>query len=198
MKEPEFCKMYEDSILPPCARYLNNAVPIIKDGRLIYRNLNRLFYFISIKSNQDKNGIESFEANIQISLYHYIIALFLINILSDKSKYDKDCKIHSNKDLNNIIHKTIQNPPEINPLYNYSLILAYSNQDAILDPFIYTIKINSTIFIILLVLSRLDKNPGLFFINNNFVTEDIINMIISKLHINCIINDFYSKSSNKK
>lgn len=189
MKINDLCNLYKDGIVPPCAQYLNNNL-IIKDGILIFRNLNRLFFFISIQN--DSSSI-SFEANYQISMKHYIIGLFLYELFKDFSKYDKDCKIDSDPKTNKFIHKLIQNPPKkLNEKYKYFLTLVYSNQDAIVNPFTYNIEIKAIIFYILIVLSRFENNPGLFFANNNFVSDDPINFILSSMHLKCPMNELYN------
>jgi hypothetical protein len=44
----------------------------------------------------------------------------------------------------------------------------------------------------LFVINRAEDNPGLFFINNSYVTEDTINFILSELNIQCPFNPLYN------
>lgn len=155
----------------------------------MFRNLNRLFYFIStspktkfIRNNKVLTTPQLY-TNIQISLVTYIIGLFLDQIEKKKTSYDKNHLIHSNKEINDYIHQAIKNPPEVIINYQTQLTLAYSNGNAILTPIQYAIDISSTNYLILLTINRLENNPGLLFINNSFATEDIINMILSEIDI---------------
>lgn len=190
MKRRKICNLYKDSEIPPCAQYLGNDFLLLKDGKLIYRNLNRFFFFISLNSNHSN---KSFDINIQINIKQFIIGLFLHEILQDPSKYQKDCEIDADPKTNSLIHKLIQNPPkQINEEYNYSLILVYSNQDSILNPFTYTLSIKPLVFYILLILNRIENHPGFFFVNNNYVTEDAFNFALASLFIECPMNELYN------
>lgn len=182
MRRKKICKLYQDGKIPLCAQYLNNDSPIIKDGKLIFRNLNRLFLFLTIQSKP--SSPDTLVINIQISLKHYLIGLFLHNLLQDPSKYQKDLKIDSNPKINSIIHKIIQKPPKkLNTQFDYFLTLSYSNQNAILNPLTYSFPIKPLLFYLLLILNRIENHPGLFFINNDFVIEDTINFALAALHL---------------
>lgn len=185
------CHMYDNAKLSACSKFLGNTNPLIKDNRIIYQNLNRLFFFISIENNQ--NSDDTFSANLQISLNHYIVGLFIHNLLIDKSNYDQNLKITDDEKSNKVVHNLIQNPPSnLKQDLNYYLILVYANQNAILNPFNYSIKIKPLTFYILLILNRIEKNPGLFFVNNDHVTEDTINFILASLHIEIPKNLLYN------
>lgn len=187
----DICKIYKDAKLPPCAELLLNSNPIIKDNKLIYKNLNRLFFFISV--NNSVKLPDTFDVNLQISLYHYIVGLFLHSFLNDKNKYEENTKIVKDEKTNELIHKIIKDPPkDLSDNYQYSLIFIYANNNAILNPFTYTITIKPLIFYILLVLNRIENHPGLFFVNNDYVLEDTINFILATLHIELPPNILYN------
>jgi len=175
--------MYKNYKLSDCSNFLGNSNPLIKNGKIIFRNLNRLFFFISLNNN-NKNNEDLFEINIQISLSHFLIGLIIQSILLEKTKYEKDAKIASDEKTNKIIHKLLQKPPKkLRQDYNYYLILTFSNNNAIFNPFSYSIKIKPLTFVILLILNRFENNPSLFFFNNDYVTEDTINYLLASIHI---------------
>lgn len=61
--------------LPPCAQFLDNSSPLIKDNTLIYRNLNGIYSFISINPVSTSNISTS--VNLQISISNFIIGLYI-------------------------------------------------------------------------------------------------------------------------
>lgn len=198
MNKPD-CTIYEGGKVPPCSAFLSNTNPIIKDGKIIFRNLNRLFYFISASSVNASNEFNAsmFSANIQISLSTFIIGLFINQIETGIISYDEGCIIHSNKEINDFIHKTLQNPPILEEDdFIPSLTLAYSNGNAILDPFTFALNISKLNFFILLIISRLEMNLGLFFVNNSFATEDCINFFLASLNIQCPFEDEHNKKAD--
>lgn len=195
MNKKDCCKKYKGGKIPPCAQYLNNNWLLIKDGKLIYRNLNRLFFFVRVQSKP--SSLDSLEANIQISLQHYIIGIFLHELLQDFNKYNKECTIASDPKTNSYIHKLLQNPPDkLNDQYNFSLTLSYSNQDAILNPFTYSFPIKPLLFYILLIINRIENHPGLFFANNNLVTEDTINFVLASMNLELPMSELYNDKNS--
>lgn len=177
------CKIYNGYKLDDCAQFLGNSNPLTNKKNLIYKNLNRLFFFISLDNN-DQNNSDLFQVSIQISLSHYIIGLIIHNLLLDKTKYEKDYKIASDEKQNKLIHTLIEKlPKNLNDELNYHLVLIYSNNNAILDPFSYSVKIMPLTFVILLILNRFENDPSLFFLNNDYVSFDAINLILASLHI---------------
>lgn len=177
------CNKYEGAKLPPCAGLLKNPNPIIKDGKIIFRNLNKLFYFIGIQPKDDHSKSRCF-ANIQISLPTYITGILIDQFESNKIKYKEEVSIHSNKDINEFIHKSIKNPTKFNFDYKAILTLLYSNIDAVLTPFQHNLEISLNNFLILLTINRMENNPLLLFVNNSDATEDILNFILSEIDIN--------------
>lgn len=190
MDKPD-CRLYEGGEIPPCSAFLNNENPIIKDGKLIYRNENRAFYFISAAagdgSNQGNSGSITNEpaviSNIQISLSTFIIGLFINQIQQELVGYDGSCTIHSDQTLNSFIHEVLQSPKEIEFGFVPTLTFTISNNNAILPLYTYTINITPKNYLILFLLNRLEGNPGLYFGNNSFATEDDINFALAALNI---------------
>ena len=173
------CNLFEEGKIPPCSNLLGSDNPIIKDGKVIFRNFNRFFYFISLNSHSKNPEIN---LNIQISLYNYLIGLFLILIEQDQSEFQKKPKIHDDEQINNFIYECLEKPPLIKNNFDATLILTYSNQNAILNPFTYNLKISPLSFLILFVINRFENHPGLFFVNNSYVTEDLINYVLAEMH----------------
>ena len=190
IKKPN-CNIYKGGVLPPCSELLGNRNPIIKDGKLIYKNENRLYYFIGTVPVTPRDGIPLTEVeespliyiNIQISLPTYIIGLFINQIETKKNHYEKNCAIHADAAINDFIHKSLESNENFGFKFTPTLTLVYSNGEAILDPFIYTLHITPKNFLILLAINRLEGNPGLLFLNNSFATEDIINFSLAEIYV---------------
>ncbi|MEL7564650.1 MAG: hypothetical protein AAGU27_07180 [Dehalobacterium sp.] len=195
------CNIYEGGKIPPCSAFLNNSNPIIKDGKLIYRNNNRLFYFISTAPETPLNNSSTapvttnsitnapfISTNIQISLYTFVIGLYINQVQLNMIEYDKNNPIHSEKDVNDFIHNQIQDLPKLNVNFVPTLSLVISNGNAILPPFTYTINITPLNYFILFILDRIEGNPGLLFFNNSFATEDPINFILASMNIQLPLN----------
>ncbi len=189
MVKPD-CNQYEGGKVPPCSAFLDNANPIIKDGKLIFKNENRLFYFISASPKNTSQagspgslpGIATY-TNLQIGLATFIVGLFIDQIQREVIEYDKSCEIHSDKTANLFVHKAIQNPPELDFDFIPTLSLVISNGNAILPLYTYTVNISSLNFFILFVLNRLEGNPAFFFGNNSFAEEDILNFTLADMKL---------------
>ena len=92
------CDPLENFQLPPCAKFLGSPNPLVRDGEIIYRNLNRLYFFLSYNysrfNNQSYNPINpatfnvNTNANLQIDLYHFIIGKATIKIRMKYLKLD--------------------------------------------------------------------------------------------------------------
>ncbi|PAB58168.1 hypothetical protein, partial [Anaeromicrobium sediminis] len=84
MEKPN-CNPYEGGKIPPCSAFLSNDNPIIKDGKVIYRNENRLFYFIRTAPKNSSNAFSTGSTpkthrlftNLQISLETFLIGVFI-------------------------------------------------------------------------------------------------------------------------
>lgn len=190
---------YEGGVVPPCSAYLGNHNPIIKDGKVIYKNENRLFFFISTLPGRDRNGPSPVEpetttpvteepftsSNLQVSLSTFIIGYYINQIQLDKIQYDQSCPIHSDKATDAFIHQTLQDPPQINTDYTTALSLIISNPNSVLPLYTYEVNITPLNYYILFIINRLENDPGLFFGNNSYATEDPINLLLAALNIQC-------------
>ena len=176
------CNKYADGKLPPCASLLGNSNPLIKDNKIIFRNLNRLFYFICIQPRDSTKTARIF-INIQISLSTFIIGLFINQIECKNVEYNDKENIHSDDKINAFIHSSIKNPHQLDFEHRAFLSLVYSNGNAILTPLQYNIDISLNNFLILLAINRIENDPSLLFVNNSEASEDIINFILSEIDI---------------
>ncbi len=182
------CNPFAGGEVPPCSEFLGNANPIIKDGELIFRNYNRVFYFISTNSQINNSttgcfalGSSNVQTNLQISLETFLVGLYINEVEIGNIKHSKDNTIHSNKEANDFINTTLENNPEITVDYAPQLIIVISNSNAILSLYTNIINISPLNYYILFILNRLENNPGLFFGNNSYATEDPINFSLSDL-----------------
>ncbi|WDV46519.1 hypothetical protein PV797_02205 [Clostridiaceae bacterium M8S5] len=188
MKKKPDCGMYDGGKIPPCSAFLSNANPIIKDGKFIFKNENRLFYFISTSPMDGRSSV-SITTNLQINLPTYIIGLFLYQVQEGIINYNKKAVLHTNKNINTFIHETLRNPPKIEEDFAPTLSLVYSNGNAIAPPLNYALNLTRINYYILFIIDRLTVDPGLFFINNSFATEDCLNFFLASLHIQFPVDD---------
>lgn len=180
-----FCRCYDCNAfkgeLPPCAQFLNNSNPLIKDNTLIYRNLNGIYTFLSINPVSNSNIATS--ANLQISFSNFIIGLYISEIQDKIIEYDSNAIIHNNKKANNFIHKALSNDISIDEDINASLVFLITNTDAILPLYTATINITPLNLYIIIVLHALENNPALFFGNNDYTFENQINLYLASLSL---------------
>lgn len=188
------CNPYEGGEVPPCSAFLNNTNPIIKDCNIIFKNENRVFYFISTNPNESNNSQSSGSSsaitekpsiytNLQVSLSTFIIGLYINQIQKGEIKYSEKSIIHSDKSFNNIIHDILKKAPEVKVDYIPSLNLVVSNNNAILPFYTYSVNISPLNYYILFIINRMENNRGLFFINNAYATEDPINFCMASLNL---------------
>ncbi len=95
-RKKSFCEDFSNFQLPPCAKFLGSANPFVKDDKIIYRNNNRLYLFLSFntKTSNGKayNPIDPSTynltgvGNLQIELYFFIIGLFINEVQKGKIK----------------------------------------------------------------------------------------------------------------
>lgn len=184
------CNPYAGGEVPPCSVFLGNVNPIIKDGKLIFINENRIFYFISTSmtkqntSNKCSLGSSSTVTNLQISLNTFLIGLYINEVQLGNIKHKQGNSIHSDKKTNDFINKTLKKNPNVIVDYNPSLAIVISNSNAILSLYTNMITITPLNYYILFMLNRMENNPGLFFGNNAYVTDDPINFTLASLAIN--------------
>ncbi len=188
---------YAGGEVPPCSAFLGNIDPIVIDGELIFRNINRVYYFISTSSASiiSRNagsqgglacgccslGNTSAITNLQVSMATYIIGLYIHEVQMGNIRHSDKNKIHSDKKANEFICGMLKKKPEVLMDFIPSLSVIVSNSTAILNAFSYTVNITPLNYYILFVLNRLENHPGLFFANNNYVTEDPINFNLASL-----------------
>lgn len=188
---------YEGGKVPPCSAFLGNVDPIIKDGKIVYRNENRVFFFISTIL-ESRNTIytptepeatspiteEPFtSSNLQISLATFIIGMYINQIQLGKLKYDAAIPIHSDETADEFIRQTLQSPPTIITNYATTLSLIISHSNAIIPLYTHSLNITALNYYILFVLNRLENDPGLFFGNNSFVEENPMNFDFAALNL---------------
>ena len=197
MAKNHSCNPYEGGEIPPCSVFLGDTNPIIKDGRIIYINDNRLFFFISTISRSATQEVvvtlpettnplldEPFTStNFQISITSYIIGLFINKIQKGQINYDKNCDIHSDKTINTFIHNMLQNTPEFDVNFIPSLSLIISHSGSILPLYTNTFNITPLNYLILYLLTNFENSPGLYFGNNDYVFPDPINFSLAALNI---------------
>ena len=180
---------YDGAKIPPCSEFLGNMTPIIKDKEIIFRNENRIFYFISASmTKQDLNDKCSLQnlitlTNVQISLTTYIIGLYINELQLGNIEYNEENAIHTDKKSNDFINMTLKKKPKVIVDYVPSLTIVVSNSSAILPFYTNSITITPLNYYILFMLNRIENNPGLFFENNSYVTDDPINFSLASLAI---------------
>ncbi len=184
------CNPFAGGEVPPCSEFLGNVNPIIKDGELIFRNNNRVFYFISTTSQVNNSttgcfslGSSNIQTNLQISLATFLVGVYINEVEIGNIKHSKEKTIHNDKAANDFINTTLENKPEITVDYTPQLIIVVSNSNAILSLYTNIINISPLNYYILFILNRLENNPGLFFGNNSYATEEPINFSLASLAI---------------
>ena len=68
------CNPFAGGEIPPCSDFLGNLNPIIKDGKLIFRNYNRVFYFIGTNSQLIIQQQDVIHLEVQMSKLIYKLA----------------------------------------------------------------------------------------------------------------------------
>ena len=181
------CNPFTGGEIPPCSDFLGNLNPIIKDKELIFRNNNRVYYFISavteIGNTEDifLLGNSNTQTNLQISLTTFLVGLYINEVEIGNIKHCKENNIHNNKEANDFINTILENKPEVTVDYIPSLRIVISNSNAILPLYINQVNITPLNYYILFILNRLENYPGLFFGNNSYVSEDPINFSLASL-----------------
>ncbi|AWZ47887.1 hypothetical protein C3495_03245 [Clostridiaceae bacterium 14S0207] len=187
------CNLFEGAVLPPCTKFLGGYSPLIKDGKFIYPNYNRLFLFLTYNyplsepPNYDPKDITTYSlqqnANLQISLYDFLIGLFINEVQKDIIKYDSSMKIHDNKYADRFIKTLINANFDVFSDFIPSLSFVISNSNAILSLYTADVKISPINFYIIFMLNRIENEPALKYGNNCYVTPDYINYELANLFI---------------
>lgn len=197
MKKDAGCNLYEGGVVPPCCAFLGNIEPLIKDGKIIYRNENRVFFFISTIFDPSARASLPGEpettnpiterpytsSNLQISLATFLTGMYINQIQLGNIIYDQTSAITSDETADEFIHQTFQNPPEIVTNYETTLSIIVSHSGSVIPLYTQAWHITPLSYYILFILNRLENNPGLFFGNNSFVEDDPINFVLASLNI---------------
>lgn len=192
-KSKSSCNSFDDFTLPPCAKFLGSINPLIKDGKVIYRNLNRFYFFISYHyskiSSPTYNPLnpqsfnDTITANLQIEPYYFFIGMYINEIQKGNIIYNDNVKIHDNKYADSFIKTILKNNYEINSSFIPSLTYAISNSNAILPPYLASIEISLINFYIILMINRFYYEYGLLFSDNAYVTNDFINNFLANIYV---------------
>ena len=192
-RKKSFCEDFSNFQLPPCAKFLGSANPFVKDDKIIYRNNNRLYLFLSFntKTSNGKayNPIDPSTynltgiGNLQIELYYFIIGLFINEVQKGKIKEYEDIMIHEDDNADKFIKSVLDNEYTITSEFIPSLTYMVSNASAVVPVFTGVIEISPVNFYIILMLSRFYGDYGLLFSDNAYVTNDFINIALANTYV---------------
>lgn len=188
---------FEGYKLPPCAQYLGNTNPLVKDGEVLYRNLNRLYLFLSYNYSQLDNIVYNplnpltyntkVNGNLQIDLYTFIIGIFINEVQIGNILFNENMIIHNNKEADLFIKSIIENDMaqeyEISSTFIPSLSYLISNASAVIPFYTGNVEISIINFYIITMLSRFSNEVGLFFSDNAYITNDFINETLANIYI---------------
>ena len=184
---------FDDFKLPPCAKFLGNINPFVKDGKIIYRNNNRLYFFLTYNYTMYNNitydslNPATFNnisnSNIQVEPYYFFIGLYINEVQKGNIKYNENIKIHDNTYADGFIKNVLSNNYEINNIFIPSLTYAISNSSAILPFYLATIEISLINYYIIFMISRFYSEYGLLFSDNAYVTNDFINNALASIYV---------------
>ena len=188
----KFCNNLIDYELPPCAKFLGSNNPFVKDGKIIYKNLNRLYFFLTFNTyelmNSTYNPLDSStynstaNGNLQIEPYYFFIGLYINAVQRGEIKYDKEEPIHEDKDADGFIKKILDNDYTVSNNFIPSLTYLISNSEAVIPFFTGNIQISPINYYIVLMLSRSYGNYGMLYSDNAFVTNDFINCTLANMY----------------
>ena len=186
------CNYFDDFKLPPCAEFLGNNNPIVKDGQIIYRNNNRLYFFLSYNYSKLQNQVYaplnplSFNTrangNLQIELYCFLIGWYINEIEKGNINFDSSISIHEDENADKFIKELMGNNQNLNGSFIPSLSYIISNTSAIVPFYFGSIEISITNFYIILMLSRFNSDYGLLFSDNSYTTNDFINNTLANIY----------------
>ena len=192
-----YCNRFDDYSVPPCAKFLGSVNPLVKDGKVVYRNINRLYLFLSY--NYSRLATEEYNylnpltfnnkvnGNLQIDLYCFIIGLYINEVEKGNIQYNSNIKIHDDKNADKFIKEIMENNYEFNSSFIPSLTYLISNSSAVIPFYTGVIEISITNFYIILMLSRFYSDYGLLFSDNAYITNDFINRTLANIYVefNC-------------
>lgn len=187
------CNKFNDFKLPPCAKFLGNINPFVKDGKIIYRNNNRVYFFLTYNYTMYNNitynplNPATFNnranSNIQIEPYYFIIGLYINEVQKGNIKFNENVKIHDNTYADGFIKNVLGNEYEINNIFIPSLTYMISNASAVIPFFVGTVEISLINYYIILMISRFYSEYGLLFSDNAYVTNDFINNALASMYV---------------
>lgn len=182
----KFISPYEGAESPSLSEFLNSPNPFIKDDKVIYRNFNRIYYFLNSTTNTSSSEDSSFPnivINMQISSTNFFIGLLINEIQKGVIDYDENSTIHHDSKYNDLIHELLRSEPSFITNSTPYLIVVLANTNAILSAYTETITITPLSFYIVLILHALENHPGLYFGNNSFAFDDPINLDLAAQNI---------------
>ncbi|WBW95117.1 hypothetical protein [Oceanirhabdus sp. W0125-5] len=171
------------SILPPCSKYLDNRNPILSNCMWLFRNDNRVYNFLATSPTDLASRETTLFTNLQISFTNYIIAYYIRQVQKNCAHYDKNLQIHSNKNINNLIHQLLKNKSNLKLPFTAFIRLVVSNSSAILPLINFSEDISQLNYLIIFILHNIDKHPGLAFGNNNYILNNFVNQLLASLNI---------------
>lgn len=192
-RKKSFCEDFSNFQIPPCAKFLGSANPFVKGDKIIYRNNNRLYLFLSFntKTSTGKayNPIDpstyalTRAGNLQIELYFFIIGLFINEVQKGNIKEYENIMIHEDTDADKFIKSVLENEYTITSEFIPSLTYIISNSNAVIPLLTGVVEISPINFYIIMMLSRFYGNYGLLFSDNSYVTNDFINIALANTYI---------------
>ena len=184
---------FNEFSIPPCVEWFGSHNPFVRDGKFIYKNYNRVYFFLSF--NYTRNSGSEYDTanpftfnstgngNLQIELYCFLIALYINEIEKGNIEYDKEIRIHDDENADKFIKTIIENNYEIDNTFIPSLTYLISNSNAVIPFFTGVIEISMSNFYIILMISRFYSDYGLLFSDNAYVTNDFINRTLANIYI---------------
>lgn len=186
------CDVFKDAKLPPCTEFLGSYNPLLKDGKIMYRNYNRLYFFLTFNSipnssikynpNDPLTYTSTVNGNVQISPYDFFIGFFINEIQKGNIKYNPNKRIHDDSNADKFIKEVLENDYEINNIFIPSLSYSISNSNAILPLYYNNFTISLINYYIVIILSRFYGDYGLLYANNSYVTGDCINYELANIY----------------
>lgn len=175
-------------IIPPCSKFLGNDIPFLNDYSFIYNNQNRIFCFL-VTTPFDKASLKTtLHTNLQISLKNFIIGYYISKVQKNIAYYNKNVEIDSNKNVNKLIHELLNISSKVKLPCPTFLSLQVSNGNAIQPLINFADDITSINYIIIFLIHSIESNPALYYGNNSYITNNVINQILSSQNISLPID----------
>lgn len=171
------------SQVAPYSQFLGNSVPLIMGNSLIYNNQNRYFFFLNTTQLHSNETKTTFNTNFQISFTNFLIGYSLDRIQKKIGQYDEKLEIHPDKNINKFIHNLLKLNFNIKLPFHICLNAVVSNGNAIQPLVNFSTKITPLNYIIVLFLHSIEKNPALFYGNNSYAENNLINFNLASQNI---------------